>query len=455
MITEEKTTKTIAGFELGEKIGQGGMGAVYKARQISLDRTVAIKILPSKIARKDPVFVDCFIREARVSAKLNHPNIVQGIEVGCDQESGLYYFAMEYIDGPTVRTVLKEDGALPERKALKIARGVTVALSCAHREGIVHRDIKPDNILLTVHGEVKLADLGLARRVTDDEDETDPDLAALDSKTAAVGQKQAGKAVGTPHYMAPEQAKGQLDCIDIRSDLYALGATMYHMVTGVPPFKGKNSAEIMRARLITPPPVACKVNPRVSEETSDLIERLMQKDRDKRYPNPDALLQRLDQLLEEKEQERPVIAGRRSATQAGAMRRERPIERRATHTGSGGVTPRRLVIGCVVLVAAMFLVGYLQRSHTSKELEARPVTIEKSQPAEPAVQPDKSAAAPTNTPPSSEAAKPAIESEKTQDSEPEKVQAPKPTVPGTINLSEKPQEQDLTRTSDTKDKPTQ
>ena len=247
-----KTVKMLGGFELIVKIGQGGMGTVFRARQVSLDREVALKILPSRIAQKDPVFVERFIREARTSAKLNQPNIVQGIEVGKDEATGLYYFAMEFIDGPTAKVLLKQNRVIEEKKTLEICLGVANALVCAHRAGIVHRDIKPDNILLTQRGETKLADLGLARQALDHDDGDNDQKDEKDKKDDpfGVGSRdseltQSGSALGTPSYMAPEQIRGEMDKIDARTDLYELGATMYHMLTGKPPYVAGSSREVM------------------------------------------------------------------------------------------------------------------------------------------------------------------------------------------------------------------
>jgi serine/threonine-protein kinase len=296
-----KTIKTLGGFELIQKIGQGGMGTVLKARQISLDRVVALKVLPPKIAQKDPVFVERFIREARTSAKLNHPNIVQGIEVGKDEATQLYFFAMEFIDGPTVKALLKQQRVLEEKRALEIALGVTQALICAHRAGIVHRDIKPDNILLTSRGEPKLADLGLARHALDEESDDDSKTSADDPFGLQSSRKadltQAGSAVGTPSYMAPEQIRAEMDKIDARTDLYALGTTLFHMLTGKPPYTGNNSKVVMAMHLTSSVPEARSTNPAISEATSKLVYKLMQKEQEKRVQSPEDLAREIERIL--------------------------------------------------------------------------------------------------------------------------------------------------------------
>jgi len=205
-----KKRKRIGGFEVLSRVGRGGMGTVYKARQVSMNRIVALKILPPSRA-KNATYVQRFLREARSAAQLSHTNIVQAIDVG--NADGYYYFAMEFVDGETVQALLEREGVLDERHALTIATAVAHALDHAHRHGIVHRDVKPGNIMIDLHGAVKLADLGLARSVE-----------PIDTVTVD------GVGVGTPHYIAPEQARGETD-VDCRADIYSLGATLYHLLT--------------------------------------------------------------------------------------------------------------------------------------------------------------------------------------------------------------------------------
>ena len=286
--------REVAGYEIISKLGQGGMGAVFKARQKSLDRIVALKILPPNIAR-DAVFIERFQREARASAKLNHANIVQGIDVGKDPATGLWYFAMEYVDGPSLHHVLKEQKLIPEKRALEITRDIARALECAGHHGIVHRDVKPDNILLTQRGEAKLADLGLAKQLSDDASVT-----------------QSGQSVGTPNYMAPEQARGDTHEIDIRTDIYALGGTLFHFVTGRTPYTGDTSVVIMTKHLTEPPPKARTLNPEVSEACSKLITRMMQKKREQRVQNPATLIQQIDEILNAADAPKAEPAARRA-----------------------------------------------------------------------------------------------------------------------------------------------
>jgi serine/threonine-protein kinase len=310
--------KELGGFELIEKVGQGGMGSVFKARQKSLDRIVALKVLPASIA-KNATFIDRFQREARASAKLSHPNVVQGIDVGCDSATQLWYFAMEFIDGPNMRQTLKEQKVIPERRALEIVRDVAKALEAIAAAGIVHRDIKPDNILITRTGVVKLADLGLATQ------------ANVEDATLT----QSGQTIGTPYYMAPEQVRGLKDKIDIRSDIYALGATLFHLVTGQRPFTGNTNAEIMSRHLTDPVPKASDINPDVSPGCTKLIFRMMAKTIEQRVQTPKELLDLIEQTLNPASKTGPRSAVRTTGPRA-------PIQTtgpRAAVTGTGRLQP--------------------------------------------------------------------------------------------------------------------
>jgi serine/threonine-protein kinase len=218
---------TLKDFRLEKKLGEGGMGAVYKAHQISLDRVVAIKV-PFKHLAKDPSFVQRFYREARVMAKLDHPNILRCFSVG--EENGWHYLAMEYIDGASMQSWLDKLGKLPVADALHITICCAHALLHAHEQGLVHRDIKPDNILVTNKGVVKVADMGLAKALADD-----------------LSLSRTGTGAGTPHYMAPEQARDAKH-VDGRSDIYALGSMLYCFLTGKPPFSGETYVELLLAK---------------------------------------------------------------------------------------------------------------------------------------------------------------------------------------------------------------
>jgi len=254
----------ITGYNLMKKLGGGSMGAVYLAKQMSMDRLVAIKILSPQLARNEK-FVNRFMKEARAVARLNHINIISGIDVG--ESNGINYFAMEYVDGPTLISVLEKNGVMEEKRSLNFTLQISRALEHAHKHHMVHRDIKPDNIMIAKDGTAKLCDLGLARDV---------------SQSPEASER--GQSLGTPNYISPEQAKGVTD-IDIRSDIYSLGATLYHMLTGEPPYQG-SAAVVMTKHISQPVPDPRNLNPAVSKSTLTILQNMMNKDRKKRYQVP-------------------------------------------------------------------------------------------------------------------------------------------------------------------------
>jgi predicted Ser/Thr protein kinase len=211
--TPEELAPHFPHLEILELLGKGGMGAVYKARQPSLDRLVAVKILPPEVGA-DATFSERFTREARALARLNHQNIVAVYDFGRANDS--YYFIMEYVDGATLRQLV-DVGKLQPAEALSIVPQICDALQFAHDEGIVHRDVKPDNILLDSKGRVKVADFGLAK--------------LLDRAPADISLTGTNQVMGTPHYMAPEQMQGSPD-VDHRADIYSVGVVFYEMLTG-------------------------------------------------------------------------------------------------------------------------------------------------------------------------------------------------------------------------------
>ncbi len=268
----------IPGYELDEKLGEGGMGAVFRARQLSLDRVVALKILAPRLVA-EPGYVERFIREARVAGKMNSPNVVRAIDVG--RTGDLCYFVMEFVNGETSGEKVRRAGRLPEREAIAIAIEVARGLSHAAEHGLVHRDVKPDNIMLGADGSVKLLDLGLARGV---------------EREASVTQSGAGEVVGTPNYVSPEQARGQ-EGVDIRSDLYSLGATLYHLTTGEIPFRGEGAPVVIMARHITEQlPAPRGLAPELSEGFLLVLAHLMVKDRRRRYQTPEEVVEDLEEV---------------------------------------------------------------------------------------------------------------------------------------------------------------
>jgi tRNA A-37 threonylcarbamoyl transferase component Bud32 len=259
----ERSTQQIPGYQIMGKLGAGAMAAVYKARQISLDRLVAIKVLPRKFSNNKG-FIERFYAEGRAAAQLNHPNIVQAFDVG--QAGEFHYFVMEYVEGKTVHDYIVENRRFSEREALDVIINVADALLHAHDKGLIHRDVKPKNVMFTPSGVAKLADLGLAR--------------AIDDKEAALAEQ--GKAYGTPYYISPEQIRGEVN-VGPQADIYSLGATLYHMVTGNVPFNGKNPTEVMQKHLKAPLIPPDHVNPKLSAGISEVIEMMMAKSRKNRY----------------------------------------------------------------------------------------------------------------------------------------------------------------------------
>ncbi len=285
MAEEEKKGQAIPGYKVLAKLGAGAMATVFKARQLSLDRLVAIKILPRKFSNNSQ-FIERFYAEGRAAAQLNHPNIVQAYDVG--QSGEFHYFVMEYVEGATVHDLIVANKRFNEQEALDIAIATAEALEHAHSRGLIHRDIKPKNIMIAGAGTVKVADLGLARAIGD--------------KEAALAE--AGKAYGTPYYISPEQIRGEVD-IGPTADIYSLGATLYHMLTGNVPYNGKNPQEVMQKHLkaeLVPPD---HVNPKLNAGVSEVIERMMARHRKDRYKNCHELL--ID-LRAVKRGERPPIA---------------------------------------------------------------------------------------------------------------------------------------------------
>jgi serine/threonine-protein kinase len=269
-------TNPIPGYTILGRIGRGGMGTVYKANQTSVNRTVAVKILAGD-AVKDKTYVARFFQEARAAGKLSHKNLIAAIDVG--EAGGLYYFVMEYVVGKSCRAQVELHGPFDEKKALDTAVQMADVLDHIHQNKMVHRDIKPENILLAPDGTVKLCDFGLAK------------------STVSMEQSltQPGLAVGTPYFMSPEQVRGDPD-VDIRADLYSLGATLYFLLTGRYAFEGKSAAETMSLQLNQPAPDPRKAAPHLSEDFCNVILQLLSKDRGERYQTPGELLDDLRNL---------------------------------------------------------------------------------------------------------------------------------------------------------------
>lgn len=253
--------ESIGGYLLESRLGRGGMGTVYKARQVALKRRVALKVLSPELS-EDEDFVKQFVAEARSAAKLNHGNVVRVFDAGSDKD--VYFLSMEYLQGGSLQSLLDRDGAFPMSKALSLILDASRALIWAERHAIVHRDVKPDNLLIDRAGSVKIADFGLA---------SDRSL----SKTTF----QKGAVLGTPHHMAPEQAQGKP--ADFRADMYALGSTLYVMLTGKTPFEGDTPLEILFKKVKGDPPPLDKYLPDAPENLQWVVSKLMAREREDRF----------------------------------------------------------------------------------------------------------------------------------------------------------------------------
>lgn len=267
--------KILAGrYELLEKKGDGGMAVVYKAKDRLLNRFVAIKILRPEFIR-DPKFIDSFRRESQSAAGLSHPNIVSVYDVG--KEGNIYYIVMELLDGDNLSDLIARKAPLDEKQTIDIARKIALALSFAHKKKIIHRDVKPHNILITDDGTVKIADFGIARAVNS---------GTIVNNTSTV--------MGSVHYLSPEQAKGGY--VDSRSDIYSLGIVMYDMLTGTVPFDGENAVSVAMMHMNEDVPAPSLVNPHVSPMMDAIVLKAAARRPEDRFSSADELIEALNSL---------------------------------------------------------------------------------------------------------------------------------------------------------------
>jgi len=275
-VVYQRAERLIEGYDILARIGKGGMGTVFKAIHLDSGRLVALKILPISLA-KDRNYIRRFLREARAASELSHPNITRVFEVG--NYRGVFYFTMEYVEGETLLERIRRLGRLSATEALRIAEGVARGLAHAHQHNIVHRDVKPENIIIATDGTVKLTDLGLAKRI----DDVEQDITVT------------GQVVGTPCYMSPEQISAP-KTVDHRADIYALGATLYHMVTGRRPHMAETSAKIMLNVLNNP--LLFEEQDEVPQPVQELIWRLTAKERSARPQNTEQAIREIRLALQ-------------------------------------------------------------------------------------------------------------------------------------------------------------
>ena len=265
----------IGRYELLDRIGKGGMGVVYRARDTQLDRLVALKMIVTELAEESETR-ERFIREARAAADLNHPNIIKIYDFG--EQSGRAYIAMELLAGRNLVQVLEDEERIPIESSMKVMRGVSSGLSFAHARAIVHRDLKPGNLFLPDNGWVKILDFGLAR-------------------IASSKLTRSGLVFGTPDYMSPEQVRGKV--VDHRSDIFSFGAVCYHLVAGRKPFAGGSLPMVMRRVLEEDPEPLAETSPMVAR----IIWKALQKDPAARYQTMDELRADLDRVGESEDEE--------------------------------------------------------------------------------------------------------------------------------------------------------
>src|SRR5262245_17180943 len=309
MSNELAADKTLSHYRIVSKIGAGGMGQVYLARDTRLDRRVALKLLVDEF-NQDPDRMQRFTQEARAASALNHPNIITIHDVG--HANGVYFIVMELIDGLTLRQRLSE-GLIPLRESLEIARQTAAALAAAHAAGIVHRDIKPENIMLRADGYVKVLDFGLAKLIG-------PAAQSVDSAAATLAKHstEIGVLLGTVRYMSPEQARGHK--VDPRSDIFSLGLVLYEMLAGKSPFEGETIADVIAAILERAPVPLTHYRPDVPERLEQTVFKALCKDREKRYQTINDLLTELKNLSQESETTDNILEP--NATRLGEIQNE-------------------------------------------------------------------------------------------------------------------------------------
>ena len=283
--------QTIAGCKIVSKLGEGGMGAVYRAVELSLERTVALKILPQRLVERDQEYVDRFVREAKSAAQLAHPHTVT--VHGAGEQEGYHYIKMQYVRGRSLEDLLKQEGRLDPCEAAEIIRDAARGLGAAHKKGLVHRDVKPGNIMISDENDVLVADFGLAKRVGG--------MTAL---------TQTGQILGTPLFMSPEQCEGKPT--DGRTDIYSLGCTLYQCLTGKPPFEGGSTVALLRHHCDTPLTPLADHDPTLPASLCEIVEKMLEKGVEERYQTCEDAIADLDAFLSSAVQ--PDLEPRRHGT---------------------------------------------------------------------------------------------------------------------------------------------
>src|SRR6266487_1814014 len=263
-------------YLLQSRIGRGGMATIYRARDLQMDRDVAVKML-REVYSTNPKFVTRFLREARAASALKHPNIVQVYDYG--QTDGNYYIVMELVEGTDLRSYLSSRGVLNVDRAIIIAHDIALGLGAAHRRGIVHRDVKPQNVLIGIDGSIKLTDFGIV---------------SLYKNANAERLTTSGMTLGTVQYFAPEQAQGEI--VSPAADVYALGIVMYEMLTGHPPFDGNSPVVVAMQHIQDQPEPPGQFNPSIPAALEEIILRCLEKEPGTRFPDGSQLARALEML---------------------------------------------------------------------------------------------------------------------------------------------------------------
>jgi serine/threonine protein kinase/WD40 repeat protein len=327
--------RTLAHYEILERLGAGGMGEVYRARDTRLGREVALKILPEQFA-EDPSRLARFEREARAIAALNHPNIVTVHSV--EEADGVRFLSMELVEGQTLSRILPKDG-LPLERFFDLAIPLADALAAAHAKNITHRDLKPANIMVDGHGRLKVLDFGLAK-LLDEADLPADDVSSLRTRTMGEPLTGEGRIVGTPQYMSPEQAAG--DRVDSRSDIFSLGTVLYEMATGACPFKGDSRASVVSSILRDTPSSVTELNRALPRPLGRIVMRCLAKDPDRRFQTA------LDVRNELQELRREIDSGELERGNNAAFGRSPRTRRRIV--GAAIVLLVAIISGAVVLL---------------------------------------------------------------------------------------------------------
>lgn len=284
-------TVQLGGYRLVKELGRGGLGVVFLAKQISLNRNVALKVVQSRIA-SSPTAISRFIREAYAAAQLVHHNVVQVYDLG--QEDGTNFFSMEFVQGKNLAELLQERKVIPPREAVGYILQAARGLRFVHHQGMVHRDIKPANLMLDHHGVVKVADLGLVKiPATSDEP---VEGTSHGSQSGSIELTGVGATVGTANYISPEQAEASPE-LDHRADIYSLGCTLFALVAGRPPFKGKSAAEVITMHRSSPPPRLDTVVPGVEKSLCDIVDKMLAKRPEQRYASLDETIRDLEKYI--------------------------------------------------------------------------------------------------------------------------------------------------------------